>query len=52
MTGPYATESDAQKRAEVLKQGGTWPGVIRYPGGTASLTYDPQDTALTVQEDQ
>jgi len=41
MTGPYATEDDALRHVDVLRQHGTWPGVIRHADGTCSLTYDP-----------
>jgi hypothetical protein len=41
VTGPYATEDDAQRRVNALRQHGTWPGTVRHPDGTYSLTYDP-----------
>lgn len=44
VTGRYGTRDAAFRRAEVLRQKGTWPGVITHADGSASLTYDPQDT--------
>jgi hypothetical protein len=40
----YGTEDAALRRAETLRQRGTWPGVIRCADGLFRLTYDPQDT--------
>lgn len=50
MTGRYGTQDAALRRADVLRQKGTWPGVITHPDGSASLTYDPQDT-ITVEDE-
>lgn len=40
--GRYATYDAAQRRAELLKRHGTWPGIVQHPDGTCDLTYDPQ----------
>lgn len=49
MTARYGSEHQALKRADVLRQKGTWPGVLRFADGTYGLTYDPQD-AITMEE--
>lgn len=50
MTGRYGTEDAALRRVNALREKGTWPGVVRHPDGSASLTYDPQDTITTEGE--
>jgi hypothetical protein len=37
----YATEEQAFRRVETLKQRGVWPGVRTRHDGTSEVTYDP-----------
>lgn len=39
----YATFEAAQKRVEILKQSGIWPGIVCRRDGTFALTFDPED---------
>lgn len=50
MTGRYATPDRAFVRAEVLRRSGIWPGVRLHGDGSASLTFDPQDTTTTTED--
>lgn len=38
----YDSYDRALRRAEVLKDGGIWPGIRCHADGTYSLTYDPE----------
>lgn len=40
----YATFEAAQRRVEVLKASGTWPGIRCHRDGTYTLTFDPADS--------
>jgi hypothetical protein len=51
VTGPYATEELALRRVEALKHSGIWPGVRRHADGSASLTFDPQETTTTEENE-
>lgn len=42
MNNAYATFNLAQRRVEVLKQQGIWPGIRCHRDGTYSLTFDPE----------
>lgn len=45
VTPAYATFPDAQRRVEVLKRIGIWPGIVEAADGTCQLTYDPPGLA-------
>lgn len=42
MSPVYLDFAAAQKRVEVLKQSGIWPGIRCHRDGTYTLTFDPQ----------
>jgi len=42
MTRAYATFALVQRRVDVLKQSGIWPGIRCRRDGTYTLTYDPE----------
>lgn len=42
MTGRYDSADRAFARVGVLRQQGTWPGVVVHQDGTADVTFDPE----------